>query len=54
MLVIVGDQDQYAPLDALGDALDGVERTELIILKGVDHFFMEGLGQISREIRDWL
>jgi hypothetical protein len=54
MLVIVGDQDQYAPLDALAEALDGVERTELIILKGVDHFFMAGLGQISLEIRDWL
>jgi alpha/beta superfamily hydrolase len=52
--VIVGDQDQYAPVDALRKTLDGVDRTTLIVLRGVDHFFMTGLAEISREIRNWL
>jgi alpha/beta superfamily hydrolase len=53
LLVIVGDQDGYAPLDALREVLDGVDRTQLIVLKGVDHFFMAGLAEIGRGIRNW-
>jgi alpha/beta superfamily hydrolase len=54
LLVIVGDRDQYAPVDALRETLDGVERTKLIVLEGIDHFFMTGLAEISRDIRNWL
>lgn len=53
LLVIVGDQDQYAPVDALREVLDGRDRTELIVLKGADHFFMAGLAEIGRGIRSW-
>jgi len=53
LLVIVGDQDQYAPVDALREVLDGRDRTELIVLKDADHFFMAGLAEIGRGIRNW-
>ena len=53
LLVIVGDQDEYAPIETLREVLDGIGRTELIILKGADHFFMSGLAEIGRGIRNW-
>jgi hypothetical protein len=53
MLVVAGDQDEYVPVDALREVLDGVDRAELIVLKGVDHFFMSGLGELGHGIRDW-
>ena len=53
LLVIVGDQDEYVAVDALREVLDGVARTELIVLKGVDHFFTAGLADIGRGIRNW-
>jgi alpha/beta superfamily hydrolase len=53
LLVIVGDQDEYAPVEALREVLEGVDRTELIVLEGVDHFFMTGLAEIGRAMRNW-
>lgn len=53
ILVIVGDRDEYAPIEELREVLDGVDRTELIVLEGGDHFFMTGLVEIGRAIRNW-
>jgi hypothetical protein len=53
LLVIVGDQDEYAPIETLREVFDGIGRTELIILKGADHFFMSGLAEVGRGIRNW-
>jgi len=53
LLVIAGDRDEYVPIDSLRDALEGVDRTELIVLNGVDHFFMHGLADVGRSIRNW-
>jgi alpha/beta superfamily hydrolase len=54
LLVIAGDSDEYVPIDALAGVLEEVERSELIVLKGVDHFFMAGLADVGRATRDWI
>jgi alpha/beta superfamily hydrolase len=54
MLVIAGDRDEYVPLDALREVLDGLDRSELIVLEGVDHFFMQGLADVGHGARSWL
>jgi alpha/beta superfamily hydrolase len=53
LLVIVGDQDEYVPVEALREVLDGADRTELVVLKGIDHFFMAGLAELGRGMRNW-
>lgn len=54
ILVVVGDRDPYVPLDVLQETLDVVDRMQLIVLEGVDHFFMTGLGELGHDIRSWL
>jgi alpha/beta superfamily hydrolase len=54
MLVVVGDRDEYVPLDELRLVLDGIEGSELVILEGVDHFFMSGLSGIGENAKSWL
>jgi alpha/beta superfamily hydrolase len=54
MLVIAGDQDNFVPIDELKAKLEPMKQAELIVLEGVDHFFMAGLGEIGREARRWL
>lgn len=54
ILVIAGDRDDYVPLDELRARLEGVEEATLIELEGVDHFFMSGLADVGRAVRDWL
>lgn len=54
ILAIAGDRDDYVPIDELREKLDGIEAAELIVLEGVDHFFMSGLAEIGRAVRDWL
>jgi alpha/beta superfamily hydrolase len=54
LLVIAGDHDEYVPIDALREVLDGVDRAELIVLEGVDHFFMSGLADVGHGARSWL
>ncbi|MEZ4281210.1 MAG: alpha/beta fold hydrolase [Myxococcota bacterium] len=54
MLIVAGDRDTYVPLDALEQCVAGLERVELAILPGVDHFFMTGLGELGRRVRSWL
>ena len=54
LLVVVGDRDEYAPVEPLRECLEGVEDAELVVLEGVDHFFMAGLADVGRCTRDWL
>ncbi len=54
ILAIVGDRDEYVPLDELRLVLDGVEASELVVLEDVDHFFMSGLAGIGEAARSWL
>lgn len=45
--VIAGDNDVYAPAEALRGAVGRLSRGTLTLLPGVDHFFMrEGLGEV--------
>lgn len=53
ILVIVGDRDEYASVEALGKIVEAIDRTKMIVLRGADHFFMAGLADLSREIRGW-
>ncbi len=54
ILVIVGDQDNFVPIDELKEKLEPIKGVELVVLKGVDHFFMAGLGDVGRQTRGWL
>ena len=54
MLFIAGDQDEYVPIDALRDVISGIPDAKLVVLPGVDHFFMQGLADVGRSIREWL
>jgi alpha/beta superfamily hydrolase len=53
-LVIAGDRDSYVPIPALRAVLDGIDGSKLVILEGVDHFFMNGLAGIGEATRAWL
>jgi len=58
LLVVVGDDDAYAPLDALRQRLAVRSDCVLTVLPGVDHFFhFGGLAQLSTQIamhvQDW-
>ena len=48
-LIVTGDRDTYVPLDALRELVAGLEQVELVVLPGVDHFFMAGLGRARAE-----
>lgn len=54
VLVIAGDRDTYVPILELKSKLAGLEGVTLVILEGVDHFFMAGLGQVGQHVRSWL
>ncbi len=53
-LIVTGDSDSYVPLDALRELVAGLEQVELVVLPGVDHFFMAGLAELGRSVRGWL
>jgi len=54
ILAIAGDRDGYVPIDELEAKLAGLEGAELVVLPGVDHFFMAGLADVGRVVRSWL
>jgi len=54
ILVIAGDRDEYVPLEELEQRLRSIEAAELVVLEGVDHFFMTGLAEVGRHTRRWL
>jgi alpha/beta superfamily hydrolase len=53
VLVIVGDQDEYAPVPALQTSVAGHPSATLEVLAGVDHFFhYGGLAAVHTLVRD--
>lgn len=54
LLVIAGDRDEYVPEAELRAALEPIEDATLVVLEGVDHFFMSGLADVGRAAREWL
>jgi hypothetical protein len=54
MIVIAGDRDSYVPEVALREQLDAAADVEIVILEGVDHFFMTGLDEVGHAVRNWL
>jgi hypothetical protein len=38
----------------LKEKLDLIKGVELVVLEGVDHFFMAGLADVGRQTRRWL
>jgi hypothetical protein len=53
-LVVVGSRDLFAPTAELAQLLDDGERRRLEVIPDADHFFMCGLGDVSRIVREWL
>lgn len=53
-LIVTGDRDDYVPLDELRKLVDGLAQVQLVVLPGVDHFFMLGLLELGRCVRSWL
>jgi alpha/beta superfamily hydrolase len=53
-LVIAGDRDAYVPEPALRERLEGLADVEIVVLDGVDHFFMSGLDEVGHAVRRWL
>lgn len=54
LLVIAGDRDDYVPIEELEARLGALDAASLVVLEGVDHFFMAGLAEVGRATRDWL
>ena len=59
VLVVIGDDDEYAPLPALQNVLSARQDIVLEVITGADHFFhYGGLSEISqlivRHVRGWL
>ena len=52
-LVVAGGRDELAPAAAL-EALFSDDRHQLEVIPEADHFFMEGLGALSRIVSGWL
>ncbi len=53
-LVLAGDRDSFVPIAALEAAFSGAANVSLSVLRGADHFFMDGLGALGREVAEWL
>ena len=53
-LIVVGSRDSFAPTAELAQLLGDGERRRLEVIPDADHFFMCGLGDISRIAREWL
>ncbi len=54
VLIVTGDRDDYVPVEELRRLVDGLAQVELVVLPGVDHFFMLGLLELGRSVRSWL
>ncbi|HEU4431177.1 MAG TPA: alpha/beta family hydrolase [Myxococcota bacterium] len=53
-LVITGDRDGFVSIPALSGAFAQSANVTLRVLPGVDHFFMDGLAALGREVSEWL
>ena len=55
VLIVVGDNDEYAPLEEIQQISRELNQGELVVLKGTDHFFMTGgLVGLGKHLREWL
>jgi alpha/beta superfamily hydrolase len=54
VLIVTGDRDNFVPLPALKAGLASAPNVTLRVLPGVDHFFMDGLSALGREVSEWL
>ncbi|HKA14621.1 MAG TPA: alpha/beta fold hydrolase [Myxococcota bacterium] len=53
-LVIAGSRDSFAPTAELAERVGRGARRQLEVIEDADHFFGNGLLEISRLARDWL
>lgn len=53
-LVVVGDSDEFAPVSELEKLVGDHPKRTLVVVPDADHFFMTGLGEISRAAAEWL
>lgn len=53
-LVVAGDADQFAPADALRDAIPRHARTRLVLIEGADHFWWDGTERLFAAVRAFL
>ena len=54
VLVAVGGADDLAPPRMLSDLVDGNPGARLEVIADTDHFFLTGLAELSRLVREWL
>jgi alpha/beta superfamily hydrolase len=53
-LLIVGTQDEFAPVSELERWVEDDPRRRLDVIPDADHFFMTGLAAITHNLRSWL
>ena len=54
ILIVMGDRDDYVPETPMRELLDGLAWISLVVLPDVDHFFMNALADVGRQVRSWL
>lgn len=53
-LVVVGAADRLAPARELEEIVSSARDARLHVIPEADHFFLAGLGEIGRVVREWL
>lgn len=54
LLIIVGENDAFAPLAEVEKLFASHDHRELVTISDADHFFASGLSQVGRAISDWI
>jgi alpha/beta superfamily hydrolase len=54
VLIVVGDDDSFAPAAELEALAADRPRRRLVVVPGADHFFAAGLAEIGRAVSEWL
>ena len=54
LLIVVGENDTFAPLPEVKKLVASLDHSELVTVPDADHFFASGLSQIGRAISDWI
>ncbi len=54
LLIVVGENDAYAPLPEVEKLVASLDQTELVTVPGADHFFGSGLSQVGRATSNWI
>jgi len=53
-LLVAGGRDELAPASALEPLVAQAESRRLEVIPEADHFFMDGLADVGRHVREWL